>query len=312
MSGTADDVSDEPKQRPIFAFRKGKRPTFSSRKQTKQSSDESSEGSDSNDGNVAVRQTTSRKKNPMVQSTKRIKLGMSAAHDDSSSNDSNDNQSSSSITVSYKSTRTGKREGPTDMGATSVQEIDTQADRDAQAILSRSLQIQKDLKEKEDDKIYRGINNYQQFYEKKDTVIANADSSKNRTGPMRASANIRSTVRWDYQPDICKDYKETGFCGFGDSCKFLHDRSDYKHGWQLEREMELGTYGQKDEENYEISSDEDDMPFKCFICRNSFKDPVVTKCKHYFCEKCALSHYRKSKRCFVCGEPTGGIFNPAK
>ena len=36
-----------------------------------------------------------------------------------------------------------------------------------------------------------------------------------RTGPMRASANIRSTVRWDYQPDICKDYKETGFCGFG-------------------------------------------------------------------------------------------------
>ena len=28
-----------------------------------------------------------------------------------------------------------------------------------------------------------------------------------------------------------------------DSCKFLHDRSDYKHGWQLEREMEQGTYG---------------------------------------------------------------------
>lgn len=22
-------------------------------------------------------------------------------------------------------------------------------------------------------------------------------------------------MRWDYQPDICKDYKETGFCGFG-------------------------------------------------------------------------------------------------
>ena len=38
------------------------------------------------------------------------------------------------------------------------------------------------------------------------------------------------------QPDICKDYKETGFCGYGDSCKFLHDRGDYKSGWQLERE----------------------------------------------------------------------------
>ena len=30
-----------------------------------------------------------------------------------------------------------------------------------------------------------------------------------------------------------------------DSCKFLHDRADYKHGWQLEREMEQGTYGMK-------------------------------------------------------------------
>jgi len=26
-----------------------------------------------------------------------------------------------------------------------------------------------------------------------------------------------------------------------DSCKFLHDRSDYKHGWQLEREAECGS-----------------------------------------------------------------------
>lgn len=25
--------------------------------------------------------------------------------------------------------------------------------------------------------------------------------------------------RWDYQPDICKDYKETGFCGFGGKYK---------------------------------------------------------------------------------------------
>jgi hypothetical protein len=41
--------------------------------------------------------------------------------------------------------------------------------------------------------------------------------------------------RFDYQPDICKDYKETGFCSYGDSCKFLHDRGDYKSGWELER-----------------------------------------------------------------------------
>jgi hypothetical protein len=40
--------------------------------------------------------------------------------------------------------------------------------------------------------------------------------------------------RFDYQPDICKDYKETGFCSYGDSCKFMHDRGDYKSGWELE------------------------------------------------------------------------------
>lgn len=32
---------------------------------------------------------------------------------------------------------------------------------------------------------------------------------------MRAPQFMRQTVRWDYAPDICKDYKETGFCTFG-------------------------------------------------------------------------------------------------
>lgn len=69
------------------------------------------------------------------------------------------------------------------------------------------------------------MNNYTQFLKKKDNAAGNAGSGINSVGPMRAPTNLRSTVRWDYQPDICKDYKETGFCGFGDSCKFLHDRS---------------------------------------------------------------------------------------
>lgn len=100
-----------------------------------------------------------------------------------------------------------------------------------------------------------------------------------RKGPIRAPANLRATVRWDYQPDICKDYKETGFCGFGDSCKFLHDRSDYKHGWQLEREWNEGEYqeGSDDDTKYEINMDEEELPFKCVICRGRFVDPIVTK-----------------------------------
>eukprot|EP00967_Tisochrysis_lutea_P010500 scaffold12024_cov22-Tisochrysis_lutea.AAC.1 len=34
---------------------------------------------------------------------------------------------------------------------------------------------------------------------------------------------------------LCKDYKETGFCSYGDSCKFMHDRGDYKMSWELDR-----------------------------------------------------------------------------
>lgn len=32
-----------------------------------------------------------------------------------------------------------------------------------------------------------------------------------------------------------------------------------------------------DEENYEVSSGDEELPFKCFICRDSFKNPIITK-----------------------------------
>ena len=163
--------------------------------------------------------------------------------------------------------------------------------------------------------IYTGKDNYTIFNKPKEKPTGVKAALK---GPVRAPSFLRATTRWDYAPDICKDYKETGFCGFGDSCKFLHDRSDYKFGWQLENEYnEQHKPGGKRQEpedpsQYEISSDEEDLPFKCIICRESFDKPVVTKCKHYFCEKCALAHCRKSMRCYACGEDTKGMFNPAK
>ncbi|GAA55763.1 RING finger protein 113A [Clonorchis sinensis] len=165
-----------------------------------------------------------------------------------------------------------------------------------------------------------GVNNYAQYIEKKDTVLGNASSGFNRKGPMRAPTNLRATVRWDYQPDICKDYKETGFCSFGDSCKFLHDRSDYKHGWQIEQELMEGTYGiEGNDDRYEIghhSSEEEvqdeDIPLQCLICRKDYKDPVVTTCRHYFCEECALKRYKKTARCYACTADTKGFFKFAK
>ena len=54
------------------------------------------------------------------------------------------------------------------------------------------------------------------------------------------------------------------------------------------------------------------IPFVCIICKEKYKDPVVTKCGHYFCESCALKRYRKDPSCAACGAGTGGVFNVAK
>ncbi|BAM39309.1 complexed with cef1p [Theileria orientalis strain Shintoku] len=123
--------------------------------------------------------------------------------------------------------------------ATSTYEIDTDKSMDTRSILERNLEIGKKILAGElEDKVYRGRGAYKPVMNVREDSIAAAKYT-GLYGPVRASAtNVRTTLRIDYQPDICKDYKETGYCGFGDTCKFLHDRSDYKSGWQLEKEWE--------------------------------------------------------------------------
>nr|XP_023030253.1 RING finger protein 113A [Leptinotarsa decemlineata] len=286
-----------------FIFKKRNIKNRGSRKRQISESDE--EQADQEDNQVVQKHTKSKTKfNPNVQTSKRLNKKQNEVDDEKSNSDDE-------IGVSYKSNKSAMSAGPTDQGATATMEIDTEKDRDAQALFEKRLEVNKELEGKEDDKIYRGLNNYTQYYKPKDTAAGNASSGMVRKGPIRAPTNLRATVRWDYQPDICKDYKETGFCGFGDSCKFLHDRSDYKHGWQLEQEWNEGSYGQDDDDiRYEIHSDGEELPFKCIICRGSFVDPVVSKCKHYFCEKCALERFKKNRRCFVCSGPIT-TFTPA-
>lgn len=75
--------------------------------------------------------------------------------------------------------------GPSDQGATATVEIDTALDRDAQAIFEKSLEVNKELEGKADDKVYRGLNNYAQYYKKQDSALGNASSGLVRQGPMR-------------------------------------------------------------------------------------------------------------------------------
>ncbi|XP_013362594.1 PREDICTED: RING finger protein 113A-like [Chinchilla lanigera] len=293
-----------------FLFKKRKRKGAAGNRKRAACDPEPGDGSSSGDeGSTVVRPERKRATgNPMVQRT-RGSGGRSAARGCPSGEEE---EESERLGVVYKSTRSAKPVGPEDMGATAVYELDTEKERDAQAILERSRKVQEELRGKEDDRVYRGISSYQRYLAPKDTSLGSAASGMARKGPIRAPEHLRATVRWDYQPDICKDYKETGFCGFGDSCKFLHDRSDYKHGWQIERELDEGRYGVCEDENYEVGSDAEEIPFRCFICRQTFQNPVVTKCKHYFCESCALQHFRATSRCYVCDQQTNGVFNPAK
>ncbi|KAF9932532.1 hypothetical protein FBU30_007971 [Linnemannia zychae] len=214
------------------------------------------------------------------------------------------------VGVSYKATMEGNVRID---DATRTQEIDTAHDRDAQAIIDRHLRDVENGLDNSNDGLYKGMAGYKSHIKKGETT-----NSKIRVGPMRASANIRVTNRFDYQPDICKDYKETGFCGYGDSCIYMHDRGDYKAGWQLDQEWEAEQRAKKaalieglNEEESSSDDDDDDVPFACLICREPFTRPVVTKCNHYFCEKCALKRYAKSPKCAACQTPTGGIFNAA-
>ncbi|GMT19455.1 hypothetical protein PFISCL1PPCAC_10752, partial [Pristionchus fissidentatus] len=273
---------------------------------------EPSSGEGSSDDGEVVKESLAkrRRKNPMMQSTKKDD-GTKRARNSSSSSSEEERRDE----FAFKASGESIPAGPKDMGATATLDIDTEKDRDARTQFER---VQKELEMGEEGEpetdasgrpLYRGLARYG-AKKAQDSSKGNAGSGTNRLGPVRAPQFLRQTVRWDFAPDICKDFKETGFCTFGDSCKFMHDRGDYKHGWELERDFEQGKA--EAEQNYEISDDEDQFPDECPVCEQPFIDPVVTRCKHYFCEKCAITAFKRSKKCKVCEQNTGGVFNIAK
>lgn len=219
-------------------------------------------------------------------------------------------------------------------------------------MLTRALDERKGGAEEgdaEEKKVYTGARNYSDhnaaFRRNLDAATAASGGGKaaGSHGPLRASVHARMSVRFDYQPDICKDYKETGYCGYGDACKFLHDRGDHKSGWQIDREWEEkqkreegnkrkreagifeGDDDRGDDDGGERGDDGgDELPFACLSCKRPWAkggetdpsthavDPVVTRCRHHFCEACALRNASRDPKCPVCGKPHGGTFNVAR
>lgn len=179
-------------------------------------------------------------------------------------------------------------------------------------------------------------NNGNEQQQQQKITIEKEARNKFLAGPIKASKFIRTTSRFDYQPDICKDYKETGFCGYGDTCIYLHDRSNLKSGFALEQEWEEKKRKEKEEKEKQmdlfckevsdgvddpsnghhrggddVGVEDDGLPFACHLCRDTFQEPVVTICNHYFCQSCILIRVQENNdpSCPICNQDTNGVFN---
>ena len=145
-----------------------------------------------------------------------------------------------------------------------------------------------------------------------------------RAGLSTGARGGGRTTIMEFQPDICKDWKETGTCSFGDECIYLHDRGTYLEGWNAGKDG--------DHHNAEDVRSEDGptsqaprLPFACFLCRSKFlalvaKDTqrrfVVTPCNHYFCEECVLAHTTQDAtqygKCPQCDRRIGAAYADAQ
>ena len=143
----------------------------------------------------------------------------------------------------------GGREGPginwTSTGGHVNKALEILEGDEAEEMLAKRIR-KEDVDDVDDvphDGLYHGQKSYKTHIKKSQEVPKSM-----RTGPVRSNnSTIRTVTIVDYQPDVCKDYKgahsvytipfpfcgltdklqhpsETGFCGFGDTCKFLHDR----------------------------------------------------------------------------------------
>ncbi|CAN0574429.1 unnamed protein product, partial [Ectocarpus sp. 12 AP-2014] len=90
-------------------------------------------------------------------------------------------------------------------GATHYTEVDTQADRDTRAILEKNIRLNEEGATTDKDGLYHGMAGYKNHI-KKDEAQIGGNKHTGTQGPIRAPTFLRATCRFDYQPDICKDY----------------------------------------------------------------------------------------------------------
>lgn len=244
-----------------------------------------------------------------------------AASKRNNSNIADSNESGLIDELTFASSRTAAPAGSRDAMATATYIVDGEVGERLEAEQRRAaVEAEAKAAGPLGDGVFRGAHGFAKFLSSSEKDKPKAA----RVGPQSASAYARVATVMDYAMMICKDWKERGVCGYGDNCIYLHDRTDYKSGWELERDFEAAQKAKLSgiplpEDNDDAAGDqqpktENDVPDgTCPICKEDLESPLEAKCGHRFCGKCVRKRIAKNKlNCAQCGLPTNGIFNTVK
>lgn len=154
-----------------------------------------------------------------------------------------------------------------------------------------------------------------------DSLKKNTEINNDKDSLVNKSDNEKK-IYMDYEPLLCKEFKLKGYCGYGDTCKFIHSRDDYindkklvrKH-WKKSLEDEAKNHNDK-----ELKDEIDTVSIadKCLLCDKQFETIddqkfVQLQCKHVFCKKCFLNSLKnENQNCKNCGTDSKGIMKPFK
>lgn len=254
----------------------------------------------------------------------------SAAAKRNSSNVADSNESGLIDELTFASSRTAAPAGSRDAMATATYIVDGEVGERLEAEQRRAaVEAEAKAAGPLGDGVFRGAHGFAKFLSSNEKDKPKAA----RIGPQSASAYARVATVMDYAMMICKDWKERGVCGYGDNCIYLHDRTDYKSGWELERDFDAAqkaklsgiplpededvvaaAYANPGDKQQKTEPNVNDVPEgMCPICKKELESPLEAKCGHRFCGKCVRKRIAKNKlNCAQCGLPTNGIFNTVK